>query len=262
MQQKPLLSIITINLNNLEGLKKTMRSVFGQTWQQFEYIVIDGGSTDGSKAYIESNGNQIEYWVSEKDSGIYNAMNKGIQAATGKYLLFLNSGDFFINEEVLMESFNFLNSYELIYFNIQVSEGANTFIKSYPKELYFSYFVHESLPHPATFIKSTLFKKIGLYDESLKIVADWKFFILSVCKFNASYLQVDMTLSTFSLDGLSSYPESREIIKHEKKEILESDFSLFMKDLNRLNQLESLISTLRNSKKVQGLVNLGLLKKF
>lgn len=262
MQRKLLLSIITINLNNLEGLKKTMQSVFKQTWQEFEYIVIDGGSTDGSKAYIESNANQINYWISEKDSGIYNAMNKGIRAAKGEYLLFLNSGDFFISEEVLLQSLNILNSYELIYFNINVVDGTKTFSKSYPKELYFSYFVHESLPHPATFIKSTLLEKIGFYDESLKIVADWKFFILSVCKFNASYLQVNETLTSFSLDGISSHLQSREIISYEKKKVLDSDFPLYMKDFNRLVQLESLISNLRNSKKLQALIKLGLLKRF
>ena len=77
------LSIVTINYNNLEGLIKTMESVVNQTWKEFEFIVIDGGSTDGSAAYIESQSGNIDYWVSEKDAGIYNAMNKGIARATG-----------------------------------------------------------------------------------------------------------------------------------------------------------------------------------
>ncbi|MGB8703989.1 MAG: glycosyltransferase, partial [Gillisia sp.] len=93
MPEKPLLSIITVNLNNLEGLKRTMQSVFEQTWQEFEYIVIDGGSSDGSKEYIEANSAKIDHWVSEPDKGIYNGMNKGIKVANGEYLLFLNSGD-------------------------------------------------------------------------------------------------------------------------------------------------------------------------
>lgn len=82
------LSIITINYNNLEGLKKTVESVVNQTWQEFEYIVIDGGSTDGSATYLESQNDKITYWVSEPDKGIYSAMNKGIAKATGEYLLF------------------------------------------------------------------------------------------------------------------------------------------------------------------------------
>ena len=87
------LSVITINYNNAEGLAKTMDSVFRQRFSDFEYIVIDGGSTDGSKDLIVNNQDKIAYWCSEKDSGIYNAMNKGIREASGEYLLFLNSGD-------------------------------------------------------------------------------------------------------------------------------------------------------------------------
>src|SRR5688572_27521016 len=97
----PKISIITINYNNLDGLKRTVDSVVNQTWQEFEYIVIDGGSTDGSGAYIESKSKHFHYWVSEPDKGIYNAMNKGIVKATGEYLLFLNSGDHFFNDTVL-----------------------------------------------------------------------------------------------------------------------------------------------------------------
>jgi glycosyltransferase involved in cell wall biosynthesis len=89
------LTIITINYNNKEGLVKTFDSVRVQTWKDFEFIVIDGGSTDGCKELIEQN-HQINYWVSEKDSGVYNAMNKGIRKATGDYVIFMNSGDFFM----------------------------------------------------------------------------------------------------------------------------------------------------------------------
>lgn len=83
------LSVITINYNNAEGLAKTMDSVFRQRFSDFEYIVIDGGSTDGSKDLIVNNQDKIAYWCSEKDSGIYNAMNKGIREASGEYLLFI-----------------------------------------------------------------------------------------------------------------------------------------------------------------------------
>src|SRR5690606_22317295 len=98
------LSIVTINLNNLVGLQKTMQSVFNQTFTDYEYIVIDGGSTDGSKEYIEKHTNKLVYWVSEKDGGVYEAMNKGIIKATGEYCNFLNSGDYFWNNSVLEKS--------------------------------------------------------------------------------------------------------------------------------------------------------------
>ena len=92
---KPKISIITINYNNFEGLKKTIKSVINQTWKDYEYIVIDGGSNDGSVEYLKSLDNTINFWVSEADNGVYHAMNKGINKANGEYLLFLNSGDHF-----------------------------------------------------------------------------------------------------------------------------------------------------------------------
>src|SRR5690349_9650846 len=95
------ISIITINYNNLAGLQKTISSVFNQSCQNFEYIVIDGGSTDGSKEYIEQFAHRFRYWVSAKDNGIYHAHNKGAARASGRYLLFLNSGDCFVNSETL-----------------------------------------------------------------------------------------------------------------------------------------------------------------
>lgn len=97
------LSIISINLNNSEGLQKTIRSVIRQTNSDFEYIVIDGNSKDGSLNVIKNFDNQITYWVSEPDSGIYNAMNKGISKSTGRYCLFLNSGDWLADENVISD---------------------------------------------------------------------------------------------------------------------------------------------------------------
>ena len=95
------ITIITINFNNCEGLGKTIDSVVSQSCHDYEYIVIDGGSTDGSVNVIKDNADNIDYWVSEKDDGIYNAMNKGIDHATGEYCLFLNSGDTLHDCEVI-----------------------------------------------------------------------------------------------------------------------------------------------------------------
>ena len=90
------ISIITINYNNCEGLRRTIESVVNQTCRDFEYIIIDGGSTDGSVDVIKRYADNIDYWVSEPDKGIYNAMNKGIRMATGDYVQILNSGDMFV----------------------------------------------------------------------------------------------------------------------------------------------------------------------
>lgn len=257
-----LLSIITINFNNLEGLKKTMASVLEQTWTAFEYIVIDGGSTDGSEAYIESQSHHIDYWVSEPDSGIYNAMNKGITKATGEYLLFLNSGDELFSNEVLDQNYKHLSLYDIIYFNLNVVDEKETFIKKYPNQLRFSYFINDTLPHPATFIRKEVFNKIGLYDESLKIVSDWKFFIQSICKFNYSYKRIDATLTTFYLDGLSSDPNNKDMIFDEKYKVLTSDFQAFIEDNNHFIELKQTVENLRESQKIKLLVKLGLINKF
>ena len=95
------ISIITVNYNNCQGLERTVNSVARQTYTDVEYIVVDGGSTDKSVDIIKQNENIISFWVSEKDNGIYNAMNKGVSFSHGEYLLFLNSGDYFADKEVL-----------------------------------------------------------------------------------------------------------------------------------------------------------------
>src|SRR5690348_17657794 len=106
----PKLSIITINLNNVKGLQKTMESVFAQTFTDYEYIIIDGGSTDGSVSEIKKHQNKLVYWISENDKGIYNAMNKGIVKANGEYILFMNSGDYLYTDNTIKEVFQKSNN--------------------------------------------------------------------------------------------------------------------------------------------------------
>ena len=256
------LSIITINFNNLIGLKKTMESVLHQSWKDFEYIVIDGGSTDGSTAYIQSKSEHINYWVSEPDNGIYNAMNKGILKATGDYLLFLNSGDYLISDKVIENNFELIKIQDIIYFDLMIIDDNVELLKKYPDQLSFSYFIKDTLPHPATFIKASLFSKLGMYDESLKIVSDWKFFVESICKFNCSYRRINETLSTFCCDGLSSDPQNKDLIFEEEQKVLKSSFQAFLNDKDELLELRTIILNLRESRKINLLVKLGILNKF
>jgi len=258
----PKLTIITINYNNLEGLKRTMESVVSQTWQEFEYIVIDGGSTDGSAEYIERQSEHLDYWVSEPDKGIYNAVNKGIAKAGGEYLLFLNSGDHLYSATVLAENHSAIKEKDLIYFTIEVKGDATKEIVSYPEKLRFSDFYYGTLCHQSTFIKKALFSKFGLYDENLKIVSDWKFFILAVFKHHCSYLKVDSILTTYYLDGISSDEANKRIFYEEKQEVLNSDFKGNFEDAKELFELRTRISNLRKSKKIGLLIKLGLLNKF
>lgn len=256
------LTIITINYNNLDGLTRTIESVVDQTWQDFEYIVIDGGSTDGSAKYIESQADKIDYWVSEPDSGIYNAMNKGIEKASGEYLFFLNSGDHFFSNTILKDNHSKIDIYDVIYFNIVLKDGKKSRILSYPEKLNFAHFYAETLCHQSTLIKKELFKKIGLYDETFQFVSDWKFFIIALFQFNCSYIKINQKLSVFYLDGISSDPENDELLYQERQKVLKADFSNLVDDLNELNELRRILAKLRKSKKLQLLVKWGLINKF
>ncbi len=271
------LSIITINYNNLDGLKRTLESVVSQTWREFEYIVIDGGSTDGSADYIACQSTNIDYWVSEPDKGIYNAMNKGIAKATGEYLLFLNSGDHFFSNSVLQENNDKIANYDLIYFNIVYVRENDSFTVSYPKQLSFSFFFLGTLCHQSTFIKKTLFDELGSYDENLKLVSDWKFFIVALFKFNCTYFKVNAILSNYYMDGISSDLGNKELLYNEREQVLNADFRGFVvtikdflisdfktldDDLKELRQLRKIVYNLRKSKKINWLVRLGLLNKF
>lgn len=201
-----LLSIITINYNDALGLEKTINSVVNQSWCEFEYIVIDGGSTDGSLNVIEKNKNKITYFVSEKDKGIYNAMNKGIVKANGKYILFLNSGDYLVNSEVLENVVEeLLNDIDFISGNLEYFDSkGKLFVRKHPEKLTFSYLVSKTISHPSTFIKKIMFDKYGLYNEDLKIVSDWEFFFKCLGLNGASYKSTDVTLTHFDMTGISS----------------------------------------------------------
>ena len=255
------ISIITINFNNLGGLKKTVESVLAQTYKDIEYIIIDGGSTDGSREYIEEHKNEFAYWVSEPDSGIYNAMNKGIDKATGEYLFFLNSGDWLVDEKVIEviepDKFN----KDIISGNIQVIGKDRNFIKRSPQEISFSYLYRDTLPHQSTFIKKTLFDKTGYYDNLL-IAADWKFFILSICKFNSSYGYLDHVLSSYNLEGLSAEKENILKIKKERTALLHIEFSAYLDDMKNLKELNGIVSNLRKSRWINLLMSLGLINRF
>ncbi|KJD33395.1 hypothetical protein PK35_05935 [Tamlana nanhaiensis] len=256
------LTIITINYNNLDGLKKTVDSVKNQSYQDFEYVVIDGGSTDGSKEYLEENFQKFNYWVSEKDKGVYHAMNKGIEKAKGQYVLFLNSGDHFYSPKVLDKYIDKVNNFDIIYFNQKVVGKTKTFIKEYPETLSFAYFLKDNLPHQATFIKKEIFNAVGCFKEDFKIVSDWKFFVDAICKYNCSYMYIAKTLSVFYQDGISALKENLNVIEVEKQYVLKNSYSLFMNDLDDVLKYMKIVHNLRRSKKIKWLIKIGLLNKF
>lgn len=234
-------TIITINYNNLKGLKRTMESVVNQTWKEFEYLVIDGGSTDGSPTYIESQNNKIDYWITEPDKGIYNALNKGIQKATGDYLLFLNSGDHFYDAAVLADNVQHLVNHDIIAFDIHILGQDYNFFRKHPDNLKFSFFFEDTFAHQSVFIKRSLFDTIGLYDEDLTIVADWKFFIHAVAS-GCSYKSVHEVLSVYYLDGISSTAKGTFVRKEERQKVLKEEFSLYYDDYHQTKQNQILLN--------------------
>lgn len=226
-------SIITINYNNRDGLEKTIKSVINQTYRDYEYIIIDGGSDDGSVEIIKEYSDCITYWVSERDSGIYNAMNKGVKKAKGEYLNFMNSGDCLYNERVL-EEVVMISEEDIIMGNAITSNG-NKFGPHMPVTLY-NLCLH-GFNHQALFFKQDLFKK-HMYDENLKYLSDLKLVIQCLIIDNCSYHFENSYWARYDLSGISSiYPEERN---EEKKKILEQLFSLrIAKDYDFFCQLRS-----------------------
>ena len=197
------LSIITININHIDGLQKTAESIVLQTFKDFEWIVIDGGSTDGSKDLIKQYSETITYWVSEPDKGIYNAMNKGIMASHGEYLLFMNSGDRLYDQDVLAHTVPFLQGIDF-YVGGQYCSGIIrkpdlSTIGKICNTLTFGF-----IPHQSTFIRRTVFEVYGLYCEELKVVSDWWLFYNSILLSNATIEHLPFIVSDFEENGISS----------------------------------------------------------
>lgn len=256
------ISIITINYNNSKGLRKTLSSVVSQTFSNFELVVIDGNSIDGSKIILEEFKSNINYIVSEPDNGIYQAMNKGIQAAKGVYLFFLNSGDDLVHDNALSEAAKHLKDEDLVYFNINRLKDNQLTVKEVPSKMSFFYLHNDTIPHQSIFIKKELFNKVGLYDESLKLVSDWKFIITALIKYDASYKHVSEVFSNFYEGGVSSSKGSFEAMEKERQLVLNQEFPVLLNDLKYKFKLERTLRTLRKSRKINWLIKLGLINKF
>ena len=249
------LSIITINYNNVAGLKKTLDSVAVQTCTDFEHIIVDGGSTDGSVEVVEAyasvaacetssndiedvvtaanaaaisqpaNGAQLRnaiqlangtlpahnahyqiQWISEKDTGIYNAMNKGVRMATGEYTLMLNSGDYLVDENVIERIISLFDGTDIIQGNtIEDYHNKKVRNRGYGKsnidffDVMKGYFLHQ-----ASFCRRDLFDRYGMFDESYRIIGDTKFFMTSLGINNASFKYVDVDVANYETTGISA----------------------------------------------------------
>ena len=247
------LSIITINRNNAAGLEKTMRSVASQVGGDFEYVVIDGASTDGSVEVIrsfESSLGDCLKWISEPDKGIYNAMNKGIGKTSGDYLQFLNSGDSLVSDDITMRMTEALKRKEyppILYGNMlkDMSDGKILRDEGFAgKSISFLGFYTGSLNHPSSYIKKSLFEKYGGYDESLKIVSDWKWFLQAIILGGEKPVYVDMDVTLFDMNGISE--KNKALEKAERRRVLSelipstilADYDRWALSINRMRRLE------------------------
>lgn len=198
------LSIVTINLNNAIGLEKTLNSLQNQEDTNFELIVIDGKSTDASIEIAHKYSSIISKLISEKDSGIFDAQNKGSQLSNGQYILFLNSGDILANNQVINKFNNFKANSDLIIGDIIFDLGKYQWRRYFSKQINDIFFFLESLPHSSTFIKRELLEECDGYDLSYKIVSDYDFFIKSTIKLKSSYTFMKTPISVFNKMGISS----------------------------------------------------------
>lgn len=228
------LSIITVNLNNRDGLQKTIDSVICQTFKDFEWIVIDGGSTDGSKELIEQYADHFAYWVSEPDKGVYNAMNKGIAVAKGDYIQFLNSGDWLCDATVLERCFSHSFSADIVYGDLFFCNGETQHRYKYPDHLTLHFLYNLSLGHCASFIKRELITQ-NPYNEELRIVSDWEFFLKQALN-NRTFEHIHETIAGFDTNGISS--DNTQLVLDERKKVKQALIPpMLRKDYESMNEM-------------------------
>ena len=234
------LSIVTINWNNATGLEKTMQSVATQSFKEFEYIIVDGASTDGSIEVVKLYESQFAHlkWVSESDSGIYNAMNKGIRMASGDFIQILNSGDSLAKEDVterMLTALGETDAPSILYGNMVkcFPDGYRMVDKSFAgQEITMLGMYTGTLNHDPAYIRRDLFDKYGYYDESLKIVSDWKWYLQAIILGDEKPKYVDMDVTLFDMTGISE--TSKELDQTERKQVLEQLFpEAVLKDYER-----------------------------
>jgi len=263
------LSIITINRNNADGLRRTIESVVSQTYTDFEYIVVDGSAPQPPKGgvlgdmevladfikepfstkknftsctWLSPKGGVGGGYFSEPDSGIYNAMNKGIQMASGEFLLFINSGDELADNHVVENFQNVVKpDSEICSGNLLLINNSAHLNSESPTQISLSYCINAGLTHPNTFIRKSLFDKYGLYNEANKIVSDWEFFLVAAGLNNCNYQKLDFTVARFYEDGISS--ANKKLVQFEMEQVIAKLIpEPVIKDIKRIQQFDELLS--------------------
>ena len=219
MENNPLISVVTVSYNAVATIEQTILSVINQTYPNIEYIIIDGGSTDGTVDIIKKYADKIAYWVSEPDKGIYDAMNKGINVATGEWINFMNCGDSFYNDTVLEDVFKIADfSSDIIYGNTNYIYDVGNYIK---KGVIATTENYMPFVHQASFSRISLMK-YRKFDLNYKICADRDFFHFAY-KNNYRFEYISRVIANYEAEnGVSSLNVinlMREIGAIERKNI-------------------------------------------
>lgn len=215
------IAIVTVCLNDRAGLERTFASVFAQTNSNYELIVVDGGSTDGSVELIQRNAERIHCWTSEKDAGIYDAQNKGWYTATAPVVLFLNAGDTFAAPDVLQRAAQALSpEIDILYGDAHLADANGVHAtKVHPVRITSAWLMKEVVAHQSQFIRTSLLMKLEGYDTRFRIAADYAFFARAFWEQHATMRKLDCVVSVFDRTGLSSSPEQKVNVAFERKEI-------------------------------------------
>lgn len=237
-------SIITINRNNANGLRRTINSVICQDKHLYEFIIIDGASTDGSIDIINQNKQYIDHFISEPDKGIYNAMNKGIKYATGEYIIFMNSGDEFSTNDVLTKITEFEMDTDFIFGGVvRTNKGAQISTEMPDKNITLYTLLYRTICHQSTLTRTSVMKDLGGYDETIIIAADACFLIKAIAKYNKTIRTIPLYISKYDITGISAKKNAAEIIRQEKLEYLKIHFPYLYYDYIKMHRIIRLLPT-------------------
>jgi glycosyltransferase involved in cell wall biosynthesis len=229
--KSPLISIITVSYNAVNSIEETILSVINQNFKDFEYIIIDGGSTDGTVDIIKKYQDKITFCVSEPDKGIYDAMNKGIKKAKGEWCYFMNASDYFYDLKVLKDVYKSLeeSKYSVVVGKVEVFNNINNVSGYFPKfkddivDYTPRYLFNTHLCHQALFVRTFSYKSVGSFNLNYKVFSDFNT-IFSIIKIENGFKKIDLIISKYNLDGVSAnyknaiklFLESEIILKRNK----------------------------------------------
>lgn len=236
------ISIVTVVLNAVNTIERCLSSVTNQTFDNTESVVIDGGSTDGTLRAINRYRDRIAYFASEADRGLYHAMNKGIQAATGDFVYFLNSDDYFCDNDVVADVVAAISddpSLDLVYGDVRMQAGEQTVRKAQVPVLNRESLCRRGLCHQALFARRDILIRTGGFSEDYPIVADGDWLARTLAS-GAKSLHIPRDIATISLEGLSSTSNWRE----EKRRSLRANYTPW--ELFRWRKLPGILGRKKN----------------